>query len=106
MVPPSSGVADDEAGVDQGTVDLHGEEGVARSALEDPTMDRGRQVVDREEQADESVRVVARQRIERDGGEVATTDAPAGPPIEELGPGRTHEQHRTDRLVADLVEQV
>ncbi len=103
---PSILATDDAALVDQLPDDLLQEERVAFGTFQDPRVDRMGEVLDFEEERNESVGVVARERFERDRRHVPLAATPPRTPVGELWTGGTHEQHGSDDSVCELLEKV
>jgi hypothetical protein len=96
----------EQALVDQSADDLLEEERVALGALEDAHSQLGRQVLDLEEERDETLALVRRQRIEGDGGVVAFPAAPLRARAQQVGAGGPEEQDRPLDALGQVLEHV
>ena len=101
-----SGVARDPPLVDEMAEDLLDEERVAAGALDDARVQVRRQILDREQQADQAAGVLRLERIEEDRAEAAAAAAPAGPAVGQVGASRAEEQHAALDARAEIVEHV
>ena len=93
--PPPAVLAGDQPPVDEPAQDLLEEERVALRALEDPGVQRARQVLDAEQQPHEQLGIRRPQRVQGDGDRVAPAASPArdGSPPGRVATGRRRARH-------------
>ena len=103
---PTAVLVHEQPLVDQVTDDLLEEERVPLGPLEDPLAHGRRQPVDVQQGRDETCALLARQRVERQRAEAATTTAPVRPRAQEVGTRRAQEQDRPLDALGELVEEV
>ena len=103
---PARPLADDAARVDQMADDLLEIEGISLAALEDRPVHGVGQVVDRQEQSDEAIRIGPGERLERDAGGVPPPAAPRRTALPQLRPGGADDEDASLRPIGDLLEQI
>src|SRR5919108_255423 len=104
--PPTLVSANDPPLIDQPANDLLKEEGIPLGSSEDPVVNGGRQILDGEQEAHQSIGVLDRKGLQEYRGVVASPPSPAGASGGEVGASLTQQQDRSGQSVGELLQQV